>query len=137
MCLCVLLPPPVLFFLECKASAKARERAATTDLTRLVRNFWWGPSQGKRETHWLAWPKILAKKIKGDLGFRDFRPFNQALLARHAWRLLTNLASLCVHVLKDCYFLEGRLEDMVLSGNASPTWQAIQYALELLKKGIV
>nr|XP_040258536.1 uncharacterized protein LOC109764695 [Aegilops tauschii subsp. strangulata] len=107
------------------------------DLNRMVRNFWWGASEGKRKTHWLAWPKILAHKTQGGLGFRDFRAFNQALLARQAWRLLINPHSLCAQVLKARYYPEGRLEDTVFSGNASPTWQAIQYGLELLKKGLV
>lgn len=107
------------------------------DLNRMVRNFWWGSAEGKRKTHWLAWPKILAHKTKGGLGFRDFRVFNQALLARQAWRLLIKPNSLCAQVLKARYYPDGRLEDTVFSGNASSTWQAIQYGLELLKKGIV
>ena len=32
---------------------------------------------------------------------------------------------------------EGCLEDTIFPGNASPTWQAIQYGLELLKKVLV
>ncbi|XP_073360138.1 uncharacterized protein [Aegilops tauschii subsp. strangulata] len=40
-------------------------------------------------------------------------------------------------VLKARYYHHGRLEDTVFSGNASPTWQAIQHGLELLKKGII
>lgn len=50
---------------------------------------------------------------------------------------LSNPNSLCAQVLKARYYPDGRLEDTVFSGNASPTWQAIQYGLELLKKGIV
>ena len=75
--------------------------------------------------HWLAWPEILAHKTKGGLGFKDFRLFNQALLARQAWRLLIKPNSLCAQVLKARYYSEGRLEDTVFSENASPTWQAI------------
>jgi hypothetical protein len=74
--------------------------------------------------------------MKGGLWFRDFRLFSQALLAQQAWRLLSNPNSLCVQVLKARYYPDGRLEDTVFSGNASPTWQAIQYGLELLKKGL-
>jgi hypothetical protein len=61
------------------------------------------------------------------MGFRDFRVFNQALLARQAWRLITNPDSLCARVLKAKYYPVGQLQDTVFTGNASTTWQAIQY----------
>ena len=80
---------------------------------------------------------MLQPKNKGGAGFRDFRLFNQALLARQAWRLITRPESLCAQVLKARYYPEGKLEDTVFSGNASSSWQAISYGLELLKKGLV
>ena len=54
--------------------------------------------------HWTVWPNILAHRMKGGLGFKDFRLFNQALLARQAWRLMINPHSLCVQVLKARYY---------------------------------
>ena len=107
------------------------------DLTRLVRNFWWGSRNGQRKTHWKAWEKMIEPKGRGGLGFRDFRIFNQALLARQAWRLLTKPNSLCALVLKARYYPNGSLVDTVFSGNASPTWHAIQHGLELLKRGLI
>lgn len=29
------------------------------DLTRMVRNYWWGGEKGRRETHWRAWEKLI------------------------------------------------------------------------------
>ena len=107
------------------------------DLTKLVRNFYWGATDGKRKTHWRAWEKLQKPKKQGGLGFHDFRVFNQALLARQAWRLLNNPESLCARVLKAKYYPNGSLEDTVFTGNSSSTWQGIAYGLELLKKGLI
>jgi hypothetical protein len=98
-------------------------RAVCDDLMRMVCNYWWGASKGRRKTHWLSWEKNTLPKAKGGLGFRDFRVFNQALLARQAWRLLTKPNSLCARVKKARYFPNGELQDTVFSGNASPAWQ--------------
>ena len=107
------------------------------DLNHMVRNYFWGAEKGKRKTHWYAWNKMTRPKCQGGLGFRDFRLFNQALLARQAWRLLTHPDGLCARLLKAKYYPNGRLEDTVFTGNPSPTWQAICHGLELLKKGMV
>lgn len=77
------------------------------DLSKLVRNFWWGSKKGKRKVHWMSWDKIIEPKCRGGMGFRDFRLFNQALLARQAWRLLTRPESLCAQVLRPSIILSG------------------------------
>lgn len=63
--------------------------------------------------------------------------FNQALLARQAWRLLDQPDSLCARVLRAKYFPNGLLTDAVFSANASSTWHAIEFGLQLLKQGII
>lgn len=107
------------------------------DLTRMVRNYWWGAEQRKRKTHWMAWDKMVKAKSHGGIGFRDMRVFNQALLARQAWRLIDNPDSLFARVLKARYYPQGNIIDTVFIGKASSTWQAIAYRLELLKKGMI
>ncbi|XP_073355415.1 uncharacterized protein [Aegilops tauschii subsp. strangulata] len=54
-----------------------------------------------------------------------------------AWRLIENPQSLCAQVLKAKYYPNGFLVDTVFTDNASSTWQAVEYGLELLKKGII
>ena len=76
-------------------------------------------------------------KCKGGAGFRDFRLFNQALLAQQAWRLLTRPDSLCARLLKSKYYPNGKLEDTVFPGNASSIWTAVGHGLDLLKKGLI
>lgn len=107
------------------------------ELTKLSRNFWWGSEQGKRKTCWKSWESMTKPKCNGGLGFRDFKIFNQALLARQAWRLLMYPDSLCARVLKAKYYPNGSLIDTCFGGNASPGWRATKYGVELLKKGII
>jgi hypothetical protein len=76
-------------------------------------------------------------KIQGGIGFRDLRIFNQALLAKQAWRLLEHPESLCARLLKAKYYPAGELLDTVFPKNASPCWQGITFGLELLKQGMI
>jgi hypothetical protein len=107
------------------------------DLMKLTRDFWWGDENDRRRMHWMSWDKVTRRKGQGGMGFRDFYLFNQALLARQAWRLIAFPDSLCTRLLKAKYYPNGELTDTAFSRNTSPCWQGIMYGLELLKKGIV
>jgi hypothetical protein len=104
---------------------------------RLIRDFWWGDEQDHRKVHWMAWENMIKPKSKGGIGFRDIHLFNQALLARQAWRLIQKPTSLCARVLKAKYFPYGDILDTVFASDPSPAWQGIEFGLELLKKGII
>jgi hypothetical protein len=104
------------------------------ELEQLIRNFWWGDEHERRKIHWIAWDKIIKPKLRGGIGFRDLAFFNQALLAKQAWRLLQFSDSLCARLLKAQYFPHGNLLDTSFPANSSPTWKGIEHGLELLKK---
>ena len=78
--------------------------AVCDDLTKLMRQYWWGVEKGKRKMAWLAWDKMVLPKRMGGLGFRDMRAFNQALLAKQAWRLIDNPHSLVARLLQAKYY---------------------------------
>ena len=59
------------------------------------------------------------------MGFRDFRMFNQGILAKQAWRLLAFLESLVAKVLKAKYYLHEHLLDTVFPQSTSATWKGI------------
>jgi hypothetical protein len=65
----------------------------------------------------------------GGMGFKDLTLFNQALLEKQAWCLITCSDSLCARVLRAKYYLRGNLLDTVTAGEASQTWRATDYGL--------
>jgi hypothetical protein len=109
----------------------------TEELSQIIRNFWWGDEENRRRMHWMSWDKMTRPKSYGGIGFRDLKVFNQALLARQAWRLIQFPDSLCARLLKAKYFPSTNMLDTAFIKNASPTWQGIEFGLELLKKGAI
>jgi hypothetical protein len=65
------------------------------------------------------------------------RLFNQALLAKQAWRLIQFPDTLCAQIIEVKYYPNGVLIDTVFTENGSPTWHAIEHGLELLKLGVI
>jgi hypothetical protein len=104
---------------------------------KLIRDFWWGDDKEKRKVHWMAWDNLTKPKGNGGMGFRDMALFNQALLARTAWKLIQSPNSLCARVLKARYFPHGNILDKVFSSDPSPVWKGVQHGLELLKEGMI
>jgi hypothetical protein len=87
--------------------------------------------------HWVSWDKLTQPKLSGGMGFRDFRVYNQALLACQAWRLIHFPDSLCARLLKDKYYPAGHLLDTAFIQDVSASWQGVIHGLELLKKGSI
>jgi hypothetical protein len=73
----------------------------------------------------------------GGMGFRDMKLFNQAMLARQCWRLLTDPKSLCAKVLKSRYFPNGSFLDSTITRSCSFTWRNLMFGKDLLIKGIM
>ena len=53
---------------------------------------------------WVGWKPMCKPKSQRGMGFRNLQAFNLALLAKQAWRILTNPSSLIASILKAKYF---------------------------------
>jgi len=73
----------------------------------------------------------------GGMGFRDMELFNQAMLGKQCWRILTVPDSLCARVLKGRYFPNCTFWDAPLPRSSSFTWRSLMYGKEILMKGIL
>jgi hypothetical protein len=106
-------------------------------LTSIATGFWWGSADAKRKVPWISWDRMCVAKRNGGLGFRNFAVFNQALLAKQSWRMITNPSSLCSRVLSARYLKDGDILTASAPKFGSFTWKSILHGRDLLKEGLV
>lgn len=107
------------------------------ELSFMIGRYWWSQQDKVHKIHWLGWETLSRSKKQGELGFRDLHLFNTAMLARQAWRLLSNPETLCGSVLKAKYFLNGSILRCLPRSGMSYSWRSILQGVELIKEGII
>ncbi|XP_048633020.1 uncharacterized protein LOC125607204 [Brassica napus] len=102
----------------------------------VLTRFWWDAKPEVKKMCWVAWDKLTLPKGAGGLGFREIEVFNDALLAKHAWRLLKNPTSLLGRTLLTRYCRHDSFLDCHAPNSASHGWRGILAGREILKKGL-
>jgi hypothetical protein len=101
-----------------------------------IADHWWGFEDGCKKMHWKSWDWLSSPKSLGGLGFRDFVLFNQAMLGKQCWRLISEPTSLCARVLKGRYYPNTDVLSAVKPKSSSFTWRSILFGRELLLRGL-
>ncbi|CAL1376389.1 unnamed protein product [Linum trigynum] len=105
-------------------------------LDKHVARFWWGAVEGQPRIRWISWRNMCKSKHDGGMGFRRFEQFNQALLAKIGWQILTDPHSLLAQVYKGKYFPNGTFLNATARSRPSWGWQSVLYGRQLLEEGL-
>ncbi|XP_048598085.1 uncharacterized protein LOC125578967 [Brassica napus] len=105
-------------------------------LTSAMIEFWWSSGNNRRKISWVAWQKLCRDKEVGCLGFKEVEKFNQALLAKQAWRIWNNPSSLVARILKARYFKRSNFLASGIGSRPSYAWRSILHGKELLEQGL-
>lgn len=83
------------------------------------------------------WDSLCLTKNEGGLGFQELGAFNQALLARQTWQVLSNPSSLFASVLLGKYSFGKTFLNIPCAKATSWGWKSLMWGRELLKEGLI
>ncbi|XP_058776484.1 uncharacterized mitochondrial protein AtMg00310-like [Vicia villosa] len=106
-----------------------------SEIEKMLNSFWWGGGTNHKGIRWMAWDKLACPKEEGGLRFRDFRSFNEAMVAKQGWFFLANPLALVSRIFKARYFPRSSFFDAKLGYNPSFVWKSIWSAREILIMG--
>lgn len=105
-------------------------------LSAYAMRFWWVGDPEFFKIHWLNQDDLCKSKLDGGMGFRDFKSFNIALLAKQGWRLITNPNAYWARMMKAIYFPNSSFLKATRGGRPSWAWASLLQGRELLNKGV-
>ncbi|XP_026451664.1 uncharacterized protein LOC113351990 [Papaver somniferum] len=108
--------------------------ATIRKLNTLQRRYWWGHHPNQKGLNPRAWNKIFLPNRFGGLEFKNLEKFNLALLAKMAWRLVTQPDLLSSRVIKSKYFPKHKPLHAILRRKGTWIWNDICKGLKIVKQ---
>ncbi|CAA7017075.1 unnamed protein product [Microthlaspi erraticum] len=98
--------------------------------------FWWDSKPDKKKLCWVSWDRLTLPKSAGGLGFREIETFNDALLAKLSWRILSEPHSLLAQTLLGKYCHSSSFMECKPPSAPSHGWRGILAGREVLRRGL-
>jgi hypothetical protein len=106
-------------------------------LDMVVRRFWWNPRKVTGNfLAWKSWDQLCCPKAGGGLGFRKAKNFNDALLAKITWMVISNRDSLCIRALISKYKVRSDWMDREPPSMPPKLGKPLKDRRRLLKEGL-
>jgi hypothetical protein len=106
-----------------------------SEIERMLNSFWWGDGSNNKGIRWLAWEKLTRPKAVGGLGYRDFHEFNMSLIAKQAWKFLSEPDKFVSRIFKARYFPRSSFFHAKIGDNPSFVWRSIWKSRDILVNG--
>ncbi|GKA05380.1 reverse transcriptase [Tanacetum coccineum] len=105
------------------------------EIHRAFNCFWWVHRNKENPIRWASWESMCMSKYHGGTGFRHMNGFNEALLAKQGWKLITMEESLPARILKARYFPRSCFLDARIGYKPSFIWRSLCSARDIICKG--
>ncbi|XP_074278404.1 uncharacterized protein LOC141601995 [Silene latifolia] len=110
--------------------------SVTKRLDAILSHFWWAGHKKSPSISWCSRLFLSQSKRNGGLGIRRMKEFNQALLAKIGWRMITHPNSILCKSIGAKYGLRWCDGDLLFNdgkSNSSWGWKGIVWGLQLIK----
>ncbi|KAF7844578.1 ribonuclease H [Senna tora] len=101
----------------------------------LMSNFFWGHNGTNPKIHLQKWTDLCKPKEEGGLGLYDVRTFNEALLAKHIWRMIQCKNNL-IDVTLTPKYMDSSSGSLSIRYNSSWRWKSIMNSKDIIMNNL-
>ncbi|XP_029145698.1 uncharacterized protein [Arachis hypogaea] len=108
-----------------------------TEIHSMLSQFWWGQKGAERRMVWIKWNTMTRPKKDGELGIKDLRAQNLALLGKQCWRLIKYPNSSLSRMFKAKYFRYTDFLHAEIGSIPSWGWRSVLEGRKVIEKGLL